>query len=46
MFNLALAQNETTPDMYKCDEYFEENTMNITQGIKGINSGVFMENLW
>jgi potassium/chloride transporter 4/5/6 len=41
-----IAQNDTTPDMYKCDEYFEKNEMNITQGILGINSGIFMENMW
>ena len=37
--------NETTPDMYKCEEYFEANVMNITQGIQGMSSDAFYRNL-
>ena len=43
---LDIAQNDTTPDMYKCEEYFDEHEMNITQGILGLSSGVFMDNMW
>ena len=37
--------NETTPDMYKCEEYFEANELNITQGIQGMSSDAFYRNL-
>jgi len=38
-------RNDTSAEMYKCDEYFEQNELNITQGIKGMASGVFMRNI-
>jgi len=40
-----IPMNETTPDMYKCEEYFEANVMNITQGIQGMSSDAFYRNL-
>jgi len=38
--------NDTDPSMYKCDEYFDKNEVKITQGIKGMANGIFMDNIW
>lgn len=38
--------NETTPDMYKCEEYFDLHNMTTTQGIKGMASDTLQRNLW
>ena len=45
IFTLDIPMNETTPDMYKCEDYFEANEMNITQGIQGMSSDAFYRNL-
>jgi len=37
-------QNETTAQDYICDEYFEKNDVRMERGIKGLTSGVFMQN--
>lgn len=29
-----------------CDEYFEKHNTTIVQGIKGLSSGIFFENIW
>jgi hypothetical protein len=42
---LDIPQNETTPDMFKCDDYFEANNVTVTRGIKGLASGVIMDNI-
>lgn len=39
-------QNETTPEDYECDEYFENNIVKERRGIKGIMSGTFKEAMW
>jgi hypothetical protein len=31
--------------MFKCDEYFENNNVTVTRGIKGLASGVIMDNV-
>ena len=31
--------------MFKCDDYFEANNVTITRGIKGLSSGVIMDNI-
>ncbi|XP_076165217.1 solute carrier family 12 member kcc isoform X2 [Ptiloglossa arizonensis] len=36
--------NNTVPG--KCDPYYEENNLTITNGIRGLSSGVFLENIW
>ena len=40
-----LFQNETTEDDYECDEYFQENEVNSVRGVKGMSSGIFMNNI-
>ncbi|XP_076667536.1 solute carrier family 12 member kcc isoform X2 [Andrena cerasifolii] len=30
----------------KCDSYYEENNLTIINGIRGLASGVFLENIW
>ena len=40
-----LFQNETTEDDYECDEYFADNNVSYTRGVRGMSSGVMMENL-
>jgi hypothetical protein len=31
--------------MFKCDDYFEANNVTVTRGIKGLASGVIMDNI-
>jgi hypothetical protein len=31
--------------MFKCDEYFEANNVSFIRGIKGLSSGVIMDNI-
>lgn len=41
-------ENETsalTMDDYECDDYFKAHEAKTVQGIKGLASGVFMENI-
>ena len=40
-----LFQNETTEADYECDEYFHDNNVTFSRGIRGISSGVLMENI-
>ena len=35
---------QTTAQDYICDEYFEKNEVRMERGIKGLTSGVFMQN--
>ena len=35
---------QTTAQDYICDEYFEKNDVRMERGIKGLTSGVFMQN--
>ena len=36
--------SQTTAQDYICDEYFEKNDVRMERGIKGLTSGVFMQN--
>ena len=36
---------QTTKEDYICDEYFENNEVRIERGIKGLASGVIMQNI-
>jgi len=40
-----LFQNQTTDEDFECDDYFKDNNVTLTRGIKGMSSGVFMENI-
>jgi len=37
--------NATEPDMWSCDPYFAENPVGEIQGIKGLQSGIFWDNV-
>ena len=36
--------SQTTAQDYICDEYFDKNEVRMERGIKGLTSGVFMQN--
>ena len=38
--------SQTTAHDYICDEYFEKNEVKWERGIKGLTSGVFMDNFY
>ena len=38
--------SQTTAHDYICDEYFEKNDVKWERGIKGLTSGVFMDNFY
>ena len=40
-----LFQNETTEEDYDCDEYFSDNNVTYQRGVKGLASGIFMDNI-
>jgi len=41
----SLFQNQTTEEDYDCDEYFSDNNVTYSRGVRGMSSGVFMENI-
>ena len=38
-------QNDTIPDYFVCDEYFDENNVTEIRGVKGMASGILAENI-
>ena len=40
----AVYLSQTTAQDYICDEYFDKHEVRMERGIKGLTSGVFMQN--